>query len=130
MTAQKKVLIVDDDQFLLNMYSLKFKNAGFDVDAVFSGQAALEKLRTDSPPEAIVMDVVMPVMDGFELLENIKKEKLAERAAIILLTNQGQNSDIDKGAKLGADGYIVKASTIPSEVVKEVEHIIETKRQQ
>lgn len=122
-----KVLIVDDDQFLLNMYSIKFKKSGFEVDAAIGATEALNKLREGKSPDVIMLDLVMPGMDGFELLAEIKKGKLAPNAAVVVLSNQGQSSDIDKAKQLGVDGYIVKATSIPSEVVEEVKHILAKK---
>jgi two-component system chemotaxis sensor kinase CheA len=124
---KKSVMIVDDDQFLLNMYKLKFENSDYQVNAVTSGLMALEKLRSGIIYDAIIFDIVMPAMDGFEFAETVKKEKLAEKSALIALTNQGQPADIERGKNIGIDGYIIKASTIPSEVVKEVGIIIEKK---
>ena len=115
-----KVLIVDDDQFLLNMYSIKFKKSGFDVDTVVGSVDALSKLRDGARPDILLLDVVMPGMDGLELLANIRKEKLAPSATIIVLSNQNQPTDIDRAKKLGVSTYIVKSSMIPSEVVEEV----------
>ncbi|MEK7575217.1 MAG: response regulator [Patescibacteria group bacterium] len=123
-TKNKKVLIVDDDRFLLNMYSIKFKKSGFDVDTASSGADALNKLRGDSVPDIILLDLVMPVMDGCELLQNIRKEKLVPNATVIILSNQNQASDIDRAKGLGVAGYIVKASSIPSEVVAEVIKVV------
>ena len=90
---------------------------------------ALRRLHEGFIPDAVVLDIVMPGTDGFELLEKIRSEKLAKSAVVIFLTNQGQSSDIEHAKKLGAQGYIVKASTIPSEVLAEVmKHIEEAKR--
>lgn len=116
----RKVLIVDDDTFLLDMYSVKFKEEGFTVIPALGSVDALEKLEEGIDPEAMLLDVVMPAMDGFELLTKIKSEKMAPNAKIIFLSNLGQQSDIEKGKELGADGYIVKASATPSEVVEQV----------
>ncbi len=118
--AQKhySVLLVDDDRFLLDMYSLKFKGSGCEVDAEPDSAVALDKLRKGFVPQIILLDVVMPAMSGFDLLETIKKENLAKGAAIIMLSNQGAQEDIDKAMKLGAAGYIIKASSIPSEVLQ------------
>jgi len=120
-----KILIVDDDQFLLDMYVLKFTEKNFEVESVFGSINALNKLQDVHDFDVILTDVVMPSMDGFELLEKIKKGKLAEGAKVIVLSNLGQPSDIEKGNKLGADGYIVKANSTPSEVVERVIKIIE-----
>jgi CheY-like chemotaxis protein len=114
------VFLVDDDKFLLDMYSLKFTKSGLLVSTAASSTDALRKLREGFAPDIIILDIVMPVMDGLELLEHIRKEKLSPKSVIIMLTNQGQTADIERAKKLGVDGYIVKASTIPSEVLTEV----------
>lgn len=122
-----KILLVDDDKFLLDMYSTKFNEKGFDVTAVFGGTDALSKLEEGLAPEIILTDIVMPVMDGFELLAEIKSKKLAPQASVIVLSNLGQKEDFDKGSELGADGYIVKATSTPTEVVNKVLKIVESK---
>ena len=119
----KKIMIVDDDRFLIDMYTLKFSKGGFDVESATKGEEALEKLRGGLDPDILILDVVMPSLDGIGLLEKIRQEKLADRAVVIMLTNQGQKSDIDQASKLGVKGYIVKAMTIPSEVLEEVMNI-------
>ena len=118
-----KVLIIDDDKFLLNMYSLKFSKSNFEVDSAATGEAALEKIKDGFTPDVILLDIVMPGMDGFDVLGNLKKNKIAPNAMIIMLTNQGQLADIEKAKSFGINGYIIKATTIPSEVVEEVTRI-------
>jgi CheY-like chemotaxis protein len=118
-----KIFIVDDDKFLLGMYSLKFANAGYDVDTTVGSLAALDKLKNGAKPDIMLLDIIMPYMDGLDLLKKIRDEKLAPGAVVIMLTNQSQSSDIERAKDLGVDGYIVKASTIPSEVLHEVEKI-------
>ncbi|KKU28453.1 MAG: Response regulator receiver domain protein [Candidatus Giovannonibacteria bacterium GW2011_GWB1_46_20] len=122
--TRKKVLIVDDDKFLLDMYTIKFTENNFDVTAALGSVEALGKIKEGIDPDVALLDVVMPAMDGFELLETIKRDKLAPRAKVIILSNLGQQSDIDKGNALGADGYIVKANATPSEVVEKVKEIL------
>ncbi|MGM0482786.1 MAG: response regulator [Patescibacteria group bacterium] len=118
-----KVLIVDDDYFLLNMYSLKFKNRGMEVEVASGSQEALDKLEGGSKPDVIILDIIMPNIDGLTLLEEIREKGLAGDAKIVMLTNQGLQEDIDRAEKAGVDGYIVKATSVPSEVVDEVERI-------
>lgn len=122
-----KILLVDDDKFLLDMYALKFERGGFIVDTAPSGDIALKKLKEGEKPDILLLDVVMPGMDGIELLGDIRKENLAPEASVIMLSNQGQQSDLDRANKFGIEGYIVKASMIPSEVLTEVVNIYHKK---
>jgi len=121
-----KIFIVDDDKFLLDMYSLKFSNEGFDVESALESRAVLEKLENeDYSPDVLLMDLVMPGMDGFELIEKIKEKKLAKKARLIILSNLGDDDEIARAKKLGVHGYIIKANTTPSEVVVKVKEIVE-----
>ncbi|MFA6463481.1 MAG: response regulator [Candidatus Paceibacterota bacterium] len=122
------VVLVDDDKFLLNMYSMKFSKEGVGITAFQSSEEALEKFRQGLHPDVVLLDVVMPGMDGLELLKILRDEKLIDNSAVILLSNQGAQSDIDKAKVFRIDGYIVKATTIPSEVLREVSRIVEEKR--
>lgn len=127
-SRKDSVLMVDDDKFLLDMYTLKFKESGCTVEAIADPHAALEKLRAGSKPNIIMLDIVMPGMSGFEFLEAVKKENLAKGATIVMLSNQGLQEDIDKAMSLGASGYIVKASSIPSEVLAKALAIVDEKK--
>ena len=124
------ILLVDDDKFLLDMYSTKFLESGKDIEVFLRGQDALKRLREGLEASVILVDIVMPDLDGFDLLKTIKKEKLGGDAAVIILTNQGEQSDIERAKKLGADGYIVKASAIPSEVLEKIDEIIKNRATQ
>lgn len=123
-TTKKKILIVDDDVFLLDMYALKFSQSVFEVTTALGPEVALEKLKSGFVPDVMILDIIMPVMDGFEFLEKVNEEKLMPNTIKILLSNRGQQSDITRGESLGAAGYIVKASNTPSEVVEKVTEII------
>jgi CheY-like chemotaxis protein len=123
-----KVLIVEDDKFLMDMYTVKFGEYNFEVTSSFGAPDALDKLEDGLHPDIILTDVVMPVMDGFEFLATVKEKRLARDATIIVLSNLGQKEDITKGVSLGASGYIVKATSTPTEVVKKVLEIVEGKQ--
>jgi len=123
MNEKKKILIIDDDKFLVHMYAIKFEAGGFSVTSSLSGLEALEKIRNGFVPDIILLDLIMPGMDGFAFLENLRKEKLCKDSIIVMLTNQGLASDISKAEEYGINGYIVKATTIPSEVVEEIKQI-------
>jgi two-component system sensor histidine kinase ChiS len=118
-----KILIVDDDKFLLNMYSIKFGKNNFEVNSASLGEDAIAKIKEGYTPDIILLDIVMPGMDGFRVLETIRNEKMVPGAMIIMLTNQGQLTDIERAKSFGIAGYIIKATTIPSEVVEEVTRI-------
>ena len=121
-----RIYLVDDDRFLLDMYAVKFKAAGHEVTAFQGGMAVLEALRKNPAPDAVLLDVVMPEIDGFGVLEIIRKERLGEPGMkVIILSNQGQPSDVERATALKVDGYIIKASAIPSEVYSETVRIIE-----
>ncbi len=121
---KKKILIVDDDSFLLDMYAFKFSQNNFEVYTVMDGKQVLEKLKGGLKPDVILIDVIMPEMDGFETLEHIKKENLSPNSTKIILSNKSQQSDIDRGMSLGVAGYIVKANSTPAEVIDEVVNIL------
>jgi DNA-binding response OmpR family regulator len=120
------IYLVDDDRFLLDLYAVKFKNAGHEVKVFSGGEDLLETLRKeDTCPDAILLDLIMPGMDGFAVLEAVRREHLALKARIIILSNQGQEADLEKAKLFGAAGYIIKASALPSEVLGETVSTIE-----
>jgi CheY-like chemotaxis protein len=115
-----KVLLIDDDKFLIDLYSLKFSNQGFEVHAAQSVKAGIEALKGGFSPDAVVFDLVMPERTGFSLLESLRDEKLAPGAVRVALTNESDDTERKRAEELGADKYIVKATMIPSEVVSAV----------
>ncbi len=121
-------MIVDDDKFLLDMYSLKFSKTGYEVETSDSTDTALKKIQAGYTPDVLLVDIVMPGMDGIDFVAVLRKEKLVPRAIIIMLTNQGTSEDIGHSQKLDVDGYIVKATTIPSEVLEQVKKICASKK--
>ena len=128
-STEKTILILDDDKFLLDMYALKFTNSGFLVDPVLDSSIALSKLEDPNYGlSVLLMDIVMPKMDGFELLKQIKDKNLAQKTAVIVLSNLGEKDEIARATKLGADGYIIKANMTPSEVVLRVIEILKEKK--
>lgn len=129
-TSNKKILLVDDDKFLLDMYAIKFSKANYEVKTADSTDAGLKLVRDGYVPNVMLVDIVMPGMDGLELVSAIRRDKLAPDTVIIMLTNQGSSDDISRAKKMNVDGYIVKATTIPSEVLAEVERVCVNKKPQ
>ncbi len=122
-TKPLSILFVDDDKFLLDMYALKFSKNNFDVHTAQGPEESLKIMRGGFTPDILLLDVVMPGMDGLELLTILRKENLIPKTVVIMLTNQGMPDDISRAKKLDVDGYIIKATTIPSEVLLEVQKI-------
>ncbi len=122
---KQKICIIDDDPFLLDMYNIKFQQAGYNVSCFTDSSKALESFRSGEKYDVILLDLVMPKVDGFEVLRLIREENLcSENVLIIILSNQGQDKDINRAEEFGIDGYLIKANTLPSEVLDYVRDII------
>lgn len=119
-----KVLIVDDDQLLITMYEHKFRKDGFEVITALNGEDGLKKLREEKPT-AVLLDIMMPKMNGLEVLKAIEKDLKIKDIPVILLTNLARDEeDIHKGLELGAVAYLVKNQLRPSQVVARVKEIL------
>ncbi len=120
---QGLVLLVEDDQWIVEMYEMKLKAEGFDVMVALDGKVGLE-LAIQEKPNLILLDVILPEMDGFSVLRNLKNEPFVRDIPVILLTNLGQDGDVKRGLDLGAQDYLVKANFTPSEVVSKVKSFL------
>jgi len=118
-----KILIVEDDLFLANLLSLRFKKESFEVIQAFSGTEALEKLKSVRP-DVILLDIILPQKNGFEVLESISQNPQTSSIPVIIVSNLGQESDIEKGKMLGAIDYYVKARLSIDELVNKVRNIV------
>src|SRR3989344_908917 len=128
MEGQKrKIFIVDDDSFLLDMYALKFSQNNFEVYTAMSGEEAIEKLKGGLNPDVVLADIIMPGINGFEMLAQLNSENLSSNSLKIVLSNKSQQSDIEESKKLGVAGYIVKANSAPAEVINQVISIVSAK---
>lgn len=114
-----KVLIVEDEKMLADMYGTKFEMEGFAVSKANDGEAGLAMVKS-VVPDMILLDVIMPKLDGFAVLKAIRADASIRDIPVILLTNLGQDEDIKKGKELGANDYFVKANHTPAEVVTKV----------
>lgn len=118
-----RILLVEDDTFLVEMYTTKFDLEGFEVMAAEDGKKGLEMAKKEKP-DIILLDILMPKMDGFEVLDALKKDKEMSGIPVVLLTNLGQKDDVKKGFEKGAVGYLIKAHFMPSEVVDKIKKIL------
>ena len=119
-----KLLLIDDDAFLRDMYAIKFTEAGHEVDVADGASAALRKIKRNPEYEVILLDMIMPGMSGLELMKATNENFPNLKAKFIVLSNHGKAEDIKEATSAGAVGYIIKAEAIPSDVVKKVEKLI------
>ncbi len=114
-----KVLIIEDDKFLSKIYSTKLEKEGIDADFALDGAEGLEKIASGKP-KLVLLDLIMPKVDGFEVLETMKKDPKMKKIPVIVLSNLGQGSDVERAKKLGAKDYIIKSDTSIQEVLKKI----------
>lgn len=119
----KKILIVEDDTFLAQAYAMAFDGTDITARIAKDGQDALDQLKSDVP-DAVVLDLLLPKIDGFGVLTAMKADEKLKNIPVIIASNLGQQSDIDKGKALGANDYIVKSSTSMGEVTGKVKKLL------
>ena len=117
------VLIIEDDSYISDMYKIKLESENFEVATAKDGIIGIKMLEKQKP-DIILLDVVMPKMDGFDVLKIIKKNIELKEVPVVLLTNLGQKENVEKGFDLGADSYIIKAHFTPSEVIEKIREVL------
>jgi len=117
--AVKKIVLIEDEEILANMYKLKFSKAGYDIYVASNGEEGFV-LAKKVKPDLILLDIIMPKKDGFLVLKDLKVDKTLKKIPVFMLTNLGQDEDVAKGKELGAVGYYVKANMTPGELVKTI----------
>jgi len=123
-TTKAKILLIEDDTFLARMYKSKLNTENFEVLVAYDGEKGYAMALNDSPT-AILLDIVLPKMDGYQVLKKLKDSEKTRYIPVILLTNLGQKDDIDRGLALGAKDYLIKAHFTPTEVVDKIKKVIE-----
>lgn len=125
MSKDKKIklLIVEDDIFLADLYRTKFELEGFEVLVAYDGEKGLTMFQKNKP-DAVLLDLVLPKKNGFSVLEEIRGGKEPKDTPVILLTNLSQKADVDKGLAMGANDYLIKAHFMPSEVVGKIKDLV------
>ena len=119
----KKILIIEDDEFLRQLITKKISSEGFTVFSAIDGPDGIEKAKT-LLPDLILLDLLLPTIDGFEVLEKIKADKITTAIPVVILSNLGQQEEISKGLKLGAIDFLVKAQLTPEEIVEKVKTLL------
>ncbi len=118
-----KILLIEDDSFLSNMYTTKFELENFEVIVAKDGEKGL-KLAACEMPSMILLDILLPKMDGFKVLKALKNNKATSHIPVILLTNLSQKNEIEQGLSMGAEDYLIKAHFMPSEVVEKIKGVL------
>jgi len=117
------ILLVEDDPFLIDIYSTKLKESGFEVEVADDGEEIVKKIK-ERKPDLMVLDIVLPKIDGWEILKTVKEDPDNKDLKVMILSNLGQEEEISKGMKLGATKYLVKAHYKPSEVAEEIKKLL------
>lgn len=118
-----KIVLIEDEEMLSNMYEAKFTKEGFEIKKALDGESGLQLIQANKP-DLVLLDIIMPKLDGFSVLRKIKEDPKTKNIPVILLTNLGQDEDIKKGNALGAKGYLVKANLTPAQVVDKVKEYL------
>ncbi len=117
------VLLVEDDAFLARIYAQKFEEASYDVHLVGTGEDGLKMAGRDKP-SIIVLDILLPGIDGFEVLEKLKQDPATQGIPVVVLSNLGQKEDVDKATSLGAVGYLIKAHALPQDLLHKANEVL------
>jgi len=120
-----KILVVEDETFLVKIYSVKLKKEGYDVTLAMDGEEAV-KLAAETKPDLILLDLILPKLNGFEALEQIRKNPSIKKTPVIVLSNLGQEEDIKRAESLGATDYLIKANFSIQDVVQKIKTVLGT----
>ncbi|EKD58513.1 MAG: hypothetical protein ACD_56C00110G0006 [uncultured bacterium] len=121
---KKKILIVEDDIFIRDIYKVRFEQEGFEVVAAENGIVGLEKLQQGVNPEIILLDIVMPGLDGISVLKKLKANDQWKDIPVIMLTNISEREKVNESIELGIKDYLIKSHFTPSEVVQKVNSLL------
>lgn len=120
----KKILVIEDDKFLLKIIKKKLSTEDYQLVQAMNGEEGLRAAREEKP-DLILLDLVLPEMDGFEVLKKLKDNPTCSAIPVIILSNLGEREKVNKGLKLGAADYLVKADLNPGEIVNRIKLVLE-----
>jgi len=118
-----KILVVEDDKFLREMISRKLDKEGYEVAQAVDGEKGEVKIKEEKP-DLVLLDLILPGIDGFEVLERMKNDSEVSEIPVVILSNLGQKSEVERGLNLGAVDFLIKAHFTPAEIVKKIREII------
>jgi len=117
------ILLVEDDKFLRELLVRKLETVGFKISTAVDGNEALKKVKEELP-ELVLLDLVLPGVDGFDILKEIKEDSATSKIPVIILSNLGQREEVERGLKLGADDYLIKAHFTPDEIITKITNLL------
>jgi len=118
-----KILVVEDDKFLRELLVRKLEGEGLSTVTAADGAEALQKME-ETMPKLVLLDLILPGIDGFDVLKKMKENPAIANIPVIILSNLGQKEEVEKGLKLGASDYMIKAHFTPDEIVEKVQKIL------
>ena len=119
----KKILIIEDDKFLRELITQKLIKEGYDIIEAVDGEKGIKSVKKEKP-DLILLDLILPGIDGFEVLAKIKENPVLSQIPVIILSNLGQKDDIERGLKIGAVDYLIKAHFTPGEIIEKVKAVL------
>lgn len=119
----KKILIIEDDKFLRELIARKLTDEGFDILEAVEGEEGIKKIREEKP-DLVLLDLILPGIDGFEVLSRMKVEPNLASIPVIILSNLGQREEVERGLKLGASDYLIKAHFTPGEIIEKIKNTL------
>ena len=122
-TMAKTILIVEDDKFLRELIVQKLLKEGYDISEAIDGEEGIKKIKTEKP-DLILLDLILPGIDGFEVLSRMKADEKLAKIPVIILSNLGQREEIERGLKLGANDYMIKAHFTPREIIDKIKTVL------
>jgi DNA-binding response OmpR family regulator len=120
---EKKILIIEDDRFLRELIKMKLEKEKYTVIEAVDGEEGERKIKEEKP-DLVLLDLILPGIDGFEVLSRIKEDPALSSIPVIILSNLGQKEEIEKGLKLGAIDFLVKAHFTPGEIIEKIKGIL------
>jgi DNA-binding response OmpR family regulator len=120
---EKIILVVEDDKFLRELMTQKLIREGFKISEAVDGEEGLKKIKEEKPG-LVLLDLILPGIDGFEVLTKMKEDPETSQTPVIILSNLGQREDVERGLKLGATDYLIKAHFTPGEIIEKIKNII------
>ena len=118
-----KILVIEDDKFLRELITQKLIKEGYEVSEAVDGEEGAKKVK-EKKPDLVLLDLILPGIDGFEVLTKIKQDPELKPIPIIILSNLGQKEDVERGLKLGAVDYLIKAHFTPGEIIEKIRSVL------